>query len=197
MELRRIIMSSSALSAFRIAALAVLAGLAIGCKTPTIERVQASLEVVDLTTHWVSKEYRQWPEPKLVLVPQVKFRVKNLTAEPLRYVNFNAIFKRKMDIENLGDNFLAAIRKNPIPPGEVSEEITLTCNYGVEGRNLAHFKVFPQQLDYDVLLYAQFKGSRHALLGEWKVSGTIDFKEDEPVHQEGKVTDKASPAKVK
>jgi hypothetical protein len=171
--------------------IAGLAGLTASCKAPSMEKIQSSIEIVDIKTQWVAKEYRQWPEPKLVLVPQIKFKVKNLTDEPLKYVNFNAIFKRKLDKENLGDNFLAAIRKDPVAPGGVSEEITLTSNFGVEGRNLAHFKVFPQQLDYDVLLYAQFKGSRHALLGDWKVSGTIDFKEDEPVHQEGKVIDKA------
>jgi hypothetical protein len=181
----------------RIASLAVLAGLTLGCKTPTIEKIQASIEIVDVKTQWVAKEYRQWPEPKLVLVPQVRFKVKNLTTEPLRYVNFNAIFKHKLDKENLGDNFLAAIRKDPVPPGGLSPEIILTSNFGVEGRNLAHFKVFPQQLEYDVLIYAQFKGSRHALLGDWKVSGTIDFKEDEAVHQEGKVIDKAPETPVK
>jgi len=190
-------MRPSALSAFRAAALIALAGLAIGCKSPTIERVQGSLEVVNLKTQWVSKEYRQWPEPKLVLVPQVKFQVKNLTAEPLKYVNFNVIFKRNMDKENLGDNFLAAIRKNPVPPGGLSEEITLTSTFGVEGRNLEHFKTYPMMRNYDVLLYAQLKGSRHALLGEWKVSGDIAFKEDAPVHQEGKTITEVPIAPVK
>ncbi|MDD8025310.1 MAG: hypothetical protein PHI34_02270 [Acidobacteriota bacterium] len=190
-------MSQRARSVFPIAALAVLAGLTFGCKAPSPEQIQASLEVVDLRTQWVAKEYRQWPEPKLVLVPQVKFRVKNLTDKPLKYVNFNAIFKRKLDVENLGDNFLAAVRKNPVPPGGLSEEISLKSNFGVEGRNLDHFKVYPQQLDYVVKIYVQLKGSRHALLGEWKVSGTIDFKEDVPVHQEGKVIGKVPPAKVK
>lgn len=190
------------ISAFaRIAALAALAVAlvpAAGCKAPTPEEVKASLEVVDLQTKWVAKEYRQWPEPKLVLVPKVEFRIKNLTSKPLKYVNFNAIFKKSLaDLENLGDNFLAAIRNNPIPPGGVSDVISLKSNYGVEGRNLDNFKVYPQMLEYHFKLYAQFKGSRHALLGEWKISNAIDFKEDEPVHMEGKVIDKAPEAKIK
>lgn len=32
-----------------------------------------------------------------------------------------------------------------------------------------------------VKLFAQMKGSRHVLLGEWIVSRKIDFKEDQPV----------------
>ena len=186
---------------FRIAALAALAAVLVAasaCKKPTTDEVKASLEVVDLQTKWVVKDYRQWPAPKLVLVPMVEFRVKNLTAEPMKFVNFNAIFKKRLaDIENLGDNFLAAIRKDPIPPGGLSDKITLKSNYGVEGRNLEHFKVYPQMLEYHLKLYAQYKGSRHALLGEWKIANIIDFKEDEPVHMDGKVIDKAPEAKIK
>ncbi len=185
----------------RIAALAALAAVVVAasaCKAPTTDEVKASLEVVNLQTKWVVKDYRQWPAPKLVLVPMVEFQVKNLTSEPMKFVNFNAIFKKRLaDIENLGDNFLAAIRKDPIPPGGLSEKITLKSNFGVEGRNLEHFKVYPQMLEYHLKLYAQYKGSRHSLLGEWKVANIIDFKEDEPVHMDGKVIDKAPEAKIK
>jgi len=156
------------------------------CNQPTDAQVKASLEVMDVQTKWVAKEYRQWPQPKLVLVPVVMFRVKNLTAEPIKFINFNAIFKRPGDIENLGDSFLAAIRKEPVPPGGLSPVITLKSNFGREGRTLEQFKSLPQELNYVVRLFAQFRGSRLALLGEWPVSRDIDFKEDKPVHMEGK-----------
>lgn len=180
------------------AGLLSLAVLTPACKSPSIEQVQASLEVVDVGTKWVVKEYRQWPEPKLTLVPVVQFRVKNLTAEPLKYINFNAVFKKKLELENLGDSFLAAIRKEPIPPGGLSEVIVLKSNFGRTGRNLDNFKMFPSELDYDVKLFVQFKGSRHSLLGQWKMSRDIDFKEDLPVHMEGKKigkTEAAEPVK--
>jgi len=182
-----------------LAALAVLSTLLLAaCKTPSIDQVQASLEVVDVQTKWVVKEYRQWPQPKLVLVPLVQFRIRNKTAEPLKYINFNGVFKKPGDTKNLGDNFLAAIRNEPIPPGGLSPVITLKSNWGREGRNLEQFKLSPQELLYDVKIYAQFGGSRHALLGEYPVSREIDFKEDQPVHMEGKKiekSDKAEPTK--
>jgi hypothetical protein len=181
------------------AALAVLSTLLLAaCKTPSIDQVKASLEVVDVQTKWVVKEYRQWPQPKLVLVPLVQFRVRNKTAEPLKYINFNGVFKKPGDAENLGDNFLAAVRNEPIPPGGLSPIITLKSNFGREGHNLEQFKLSPQELFYDVKIYAQFGGSGHALLGEYPISREIDFKEDQPVHMEGKKiekTDKAAPAK--
>jgi len=168
------------------------------CKSPSIAEVQASLQVVDVQTKWVAKDYKQWPQPKLVLVPLVQFRVKNTSSQPLLYVNFNAIFKKPGDPENLGDNFLAAIRDEPIPPGGFSPVITLKSNFGREGRNLAQFKKLPQELTYNVKIFAQFGGSRHALLGEYPVSKDIDFKEDEAVHMDGKTvvkTDKTEPGR--
>jgi hypothetical protein len=115
-------------------------------------------------------------------VPAISFKVKNLTQKPLRYVNFNAIFKFKDDAENLGDNFLAAIRSTPVLPGELSDQITLKSNFGVEGKGLSDFKNNYQWKIAYVKLFAQMKGSRHVLLGEWVVSREIDFKEPEPVH---------------
>jgi hypothetical protein len=180
------------------AALAVLSALLLAaCKTPSIEQVKASLEVVNVETKWVVKEYRQWPQPKLILVPLVQFQVRNKTAEPLKYINFNGVFKKPGDAENLGDNFLAAVRNEPIPPGGLSPVITLKSNFGREGRNLEQFKLFPQELEYDVKIYAQFGGSRHSLLGEFPVSRAIDFKEDQPVHMDGKKIEPAKPAAKK
>jgi hypothetical protein len=138
------------------------------------------MEIMDVQTKWVSKEYRAWP-PKLVLVPVISFRVKNISDKPLTYVNFNAIFKFKGETKNLGDNFLAAIRKKPVLPGEVSELITLKSNYGVEGKTLDSFKNNPYWKPVVVQLFARSFGSEFVLLGEWEASRDIDFKEDEPI----------------
>lgn len=149
-------------------------------KTISPEEIKSSIEIVDVETEWVSKFYQPWP-PKLVLVPSISFRVKNISNKPLRYINFNAIFKFKDDFENLGDNFLAAIRNKPVMPGEKSEVITLKSNYGVEGKTLASFKDNPHWRIVFVRLFVQSKGSQFVLLGEWEVSRKIDFKEPEPV----------------
>ena len=155
-----------------------------GCslmQTMTAEELKDAVEIVDLETKWVSKYYQPWP-PKLVLVPAISFRVKNLTDKPLNYINFNANFRFKADYENLGDCFLAAIRGKPIQPGELSEVIDLKSNYGVEGKTLGSFKDSPHWRIVFVKLFASSKGSQFALLGKWEVSKKIDFKEPEPVH---------------
>ena len=150
------------------------------CGSVPSEELKASVQVTDVETKWVSKYYQPWP-PRLILVPVVSFRVKNVGPRPLIHVNFNGIFKFKGDPENLGDNFLAAIRSKAVNPGETSEVITLKSNFGVEGKTVASFKDNVQWKPTEVKLYARSKGSQFVLLGEWDISRTIDFVEPAPV----------------
>lgn len=174
MNMRRNITFSLALT------LALLLPWLTACQSISPEELKNSVEIVDVETKWVAKAYQPWP-PKLILVPAISFRVKNVSSKPLNYINFNAIFKFKDDKENLGDNFLAAIRKDPVPPGEKSHIITLKSNFGVEGKTLASFKDNPHWKPVICRLFIQSKGSPHILLGEYDISRTIDFKEPEPV----------------
>ncbi len=172
-----------------VIATALVSFLLSACKGISPEELKASVEIIDMSSKWVEKVYQPWP-PKLTLVPTLSFRVKNVSDKPLNYLNFNAIFKFRDDQENLGDNFLAAIRKEPIMPGEASQVITLKSNFGVEGKSLASFKDNPQWKPMICRLFIQSKGSPHILLGEYDISQEIDFKEPEPVGVEKKDEEK-------
>ncbi len=167
--------------ALPILALAALA-LAVlpACKTMSSEELKSSIEVLDYTSTWVSKYYQPWP-PRLILVPQISFRIKNIGPKPLNYVNFNAVYQFKGDPENFGDSFRAAIRSKAVPPGGTSDVIVLKSNLGVEGKNLAGIRDNPQWKRAFVRLFAISKGSHPVLLGVYDVSRDIDFKEPEPV----------------
>lgn len=149
-------------------------------KTVSPEELKNSIEIVEFESMWVEKLYQSWPQ-KLILVPAIRFKVKNISDEPLRYINFNANFRFKDDFENLGDNFLAAIRNEPVMPGEASDPIFMKSNYGVEGKTLESFKDNPNWKTVIVKLFAQSKGSQYIPLGEWEVSKKIEFEEPEPV----------------
>jgi len=166
-----------------LALLSSLLAFHAGCKNMTEQEIKAAMEIKLLDTKWVAKEYKVWPNAKLTLVPTVTFRVKNISAKPLTYVNFNGIFKIKDDVENRGDQFLAAIRNKPVLPGEWSDPITLKSNFGVEGNRLADFQNNPQWKTYFVKIFVQTRGSQHVLFAEWPISRKIDFKEDQPAHQ--------------
>ena len=154
-----------------------------GCsKGMPAEELKASVEIVDIDTRWEEKYYQPWP-PKLILVPAISFKIKNVGANPLQYVYCNGIFKLEDDNENLGDNFVAGIRGEPVNPGETSEPISLQSFQGVEGQNLAHFKDNPAWKTAVVKLFVKSKGSQYVLVGEYKVSRRINFTEPEPVGQ--------------
>jgi len=171
-------MKRYAASVFVLGALA-LAALP-GCKVMSSEELRGSIEILDYGSSWVSKYYQPWP-PRLFLVPQITFRVKNVGPKPLTYVNFNAVFNFKGDPENFGDAFLAAIRGKAVQPGGTSPVITLKSNLGVEGKNLAGIRDNPAWKQAEVRLFAISKGSQPVLIGVFDVSRDIDFKEPEPV----------------
>jgi hypothetical protein len=150
------------------------------CKRMTPEQLKSSIEIEDIETKWVSKLYQPWP-PRLILVPQLSFRVKNTSVQPMTYVNFNAVFNFKGERDNFGDCFLAAIRGKAVGPGEKSSLITMTSNFGVDGKDLANIRDNPAWKQAEVRLFAQSKGTQPILLGVYDVSRFIDFKEPEAV----------------
>lgn len=167
--------------ALPVAVLGLLAVTVLaGCKTMSSDELKSSIEVLDYTSAWVSKYYQPWPE-RLILVPQISFRIKNVGPKPLRYVNFNAVFNFKGDPENFGDAFLAAVRGKAVPPGGTSDVITLKSNLGVDGKNLAGIRDNPEWKTAEVRLFAISRGSTPVLLGAYDVSRDIAFQEPEPV----------------
>lgn len=152
-------------------------------KSISPEELKSSIELIDIETRWEKKYYQPWP-PKLILVPAISFKVKNTGEKPLTYVYFNGIFRQVGEKENLGDNFVAGIRGEPLKPGEVSGEITLQSNFGVEGDNVEHFKNNPEWKTAEVRIFAKSKGSQYALLGTYTISKKINFEEPEPVGME-------------
>lgn len=168
-------------ASFLLLAGVILAGMSqFSCKSTPIEELKKSIELVDIQTKWVSKYYQPWP-PRLILVPVVSFKIKNAGAKPLQHVFVNAIFQFKGDPENLGDQYLAVLRKNAVATGETSELITLKSNFGVEGKSLSSFKDHPLWKPTNVKIYVRLEGEKVFMVGEYPVSRIIDFKEPEPV----------------
>ncbi len=163
---------------FIVAGIAHFAGL---WKTMSHKDLEGSFELLDIETKWVEKTYQPWP-PKLVLVPAISFKIKNISEEPLKYVYMNANFKFRDDVSNLGNGFIEAIRGEPLMPGETSEPILLKSTLGIDGQNMEHFKSSPffKSKIVDVKVFAKSQGSQYIPVGEWEISKNIDFKEPDP-----------------
>ena len=154
-------------------------------QTMSHEELEGTFELLDIETKWVEKTYQPWP-PKLVLVPAISFKIKNVSDAPLKYVYINANFKFRDDVAILGDGFIEAIRGDPLMPGDTSETILLKSTHGIDGQNLEHFKSSPffQSKVVDVKVFAKSQGSQYIPVGEWEVSKNIDFKEPEAYETE-------------
>jgi hypothetical protein len=163
-----------------------LIALSMNCgSSMTEEELKASVELVEVDTRWEKKYYQPWP-PKLILVPAISFKIKNVGDEPLEYIYCNGIFKFVDENENLGDNFVAGIRNKPVMPGELSNTIALQSFQGVEGKNLAHFKNNPAWKTVTVNVFFKSKGSQFVLINSYEVSKRINFQEPKPVGMEKK-----------
>jgi hypothetical protein len=165
-----------------VAAVAHFTGL---WETKSSEELEGTFELVDVETKWVEKTYQPWP-PKLVLVPAISFKLKNVSEVPLKYLYLNANFKFRDDVANLGDGFIQAISGDPLMPGETSDTILLKSTHGIDGQSLEHFKTssFFQSKIVDVKVFAKSQGSQYIPLGEWEVSKNIDFEEPDPYSTE-------------
>lgn len=165
-----------------VAAVAHFTGL---WETKSPEDLEGAFELVDVETKWVEKTYQPWP-PKLVLVPAISFKIKNISEEPLKYVYVNANFKFRDDVAILGDGFIQAIGAEPLMPGDTSKIILLKSTHGIDGQNLEHFKSSPffQSKIVDVKVFAKSQGSQYIPVGEWEVSKNIDFEEPDPYSTE-------------
>ncbi len=165
-------MRKRAVAAATFALVAVFALAA--CKSMSSEELKSSIQVTVTETKWVKKYFQPWP-PRLILVPQISFTVKNTGSKPLEYVFFNGVFKFHGEAGNLGDQYLEGIHGQGLPPGGESGVITLTSNYGVEGKTVASFNENPAWKPVICRLFARSKGSPMVALGEYDISRTIDF----------------------
>jgi len=140
--------------------------------------IKDCIEIVGVETKWVKKYYQPRP-PKLTIVPTISFRIKNVSEEALRKINFIAKFKFAGG-GDLGDCLLTTLEELPLLPGEVSDVITLMTRLGVAGKSVSHFRNSRHWKVVAVKVFAQSVGSRRNLLGEWKVSRIIDLKSPSP-----------------
>lgn len=139
-------------------------------ETMSEEEVARSIQVVWHDSIWVDKKGK--PD-EAIIVPSFTFKIKNTGSRPLQHVNFNCIFVFAEGGENLTDGYVTAI-KEPLPPGETSDEISVKGFYGYTAtskpafiKNMANWK------EIKVKIYAKTKNSGQVLLGIFPIAKKI------------------------
>ena len=90
-----------------------------------------ALEPVDVTTGWYDAGLVEGNMNKLV--PSISLKLRNKSADAVRSVQINAIFKRVNETEMWGEHFGWAIQGEPLPAGDATRDIVLRSGLGYTG----------------------------------------------------------------
>jgi hypothetical protein len=109
--------------------LSLLAAVSASC----IRAIDATtvLEPYDVVTGWYDAGLIEGHKNKLV--PSISLKLRNKSDEPVRSIQINAIFKRVGEAEMWGDHFGWAVQRDPLPPGESTNELVLRSGLGYTG----------------------------------------------------------------
>jgi hypothetical protein len=107
----------------------LLASVTLGCNRgvdPT-----TVLEPLDVVTGWYDAGLVEGGMNKLV--PSVTLKLRNKSAEPVRSIQINAVFRRVGEVEMWGEHFGWAIQREPLAAGGTTAELVLRSTLGYTG----------------------------------------------------------------
>jgi hypothetical protein len=108
-------------------------GLAVALLLPACNRSvdpTTALEPTDVVTGWFDAGIENG---KNKLVPSVSLRLRNKADAPVRSVQINAIFRRVNEQEMWGEHFGWAVEREPLQPGQTTQDIVLRSALGYTG----------------------------------------------------------------
>lgn len=127
------------------------------------EEVKNSIEIVWHDSKWVDKEVT--PQ-EVKIIPTISLKIKNIGQRPLQYMDIEAVF----EFEETGAVFsdgMVRILKEPLQPGEISEEILIKSLYGYAGSSRSAFMGNKKEWKkVQAKIYARSKGSGLVRIGK-------------------------------
>jgi len=117
-------------SRIALVAAVLLATATGGACRPAVNPV-TTLEPVDVVTGWFDAGIVEGGKNKLV--PSVSLKLRNKSADGVRSIQINAIFRRVGEMEMWGEHFGWAIPREGLAPGEVTDALVLQSNLGYTG----------------------------------------------------------------
>ena len=113
----------------RLLLIVVVGVLAAGCVRSIA--VEQALEITDVHTGWYDAGIVEGRKNKLV--PSISLRLRNISQEPIKSVQLNAIFRRVGEEEAWSDHFAKGIGQQDLAPGATTPPIVLRSNLGYTG----------------------------------------------------------------
>lgn len=91
----------------------------------------AALEPIEVVTGWYDEGVVEGQKNKLV--PSVSLRLRNKSADAVRQVQINAIFRRIGEAEMWGEHYGWAVRRDPLAPGAATDALVMRSGLGYTG----------------------------------------------------------------
>jgi hypothetical protein len=106
--------------------------------------LKAAVELFDISSQWkVNEKVNDEDFQGIILVPEVSFRVRNVSQRDLSYVFLLGVFRFMDTGKVIGEGYRMALRR-ALPPGGVSERITLNAGFGYRATSAAAFEKYRQ-----------------------------------------------------
>lgn len=144
----------------RLAVLVLLA-TSMGCG-PSLD-VPAALRVTQVASGWFDAGLD--PLGRNKLVPTVSFRIENLTADTVQYLQLNAVFKRQNETEEWGNAFVRAVGTDGLGAGQATPVLRLESSRGYTGeQSRADMLAHRDFVDVTMDLFVKHRGDQWVLL---------------------------------
>ncbi len=110
----------------------------------TPAELKAAVELFDISSQWkVNEKVNDEDFQGIILVPEVSFRVRNVSQRDLSYVFLLGVFRFMDTGKVIGEGYRMALRR-ALPPGGVSARITLNAGFGYRATSAAAFEKYRQ-----------------------------------------------------
>ncbi|UCH93784.1 MAG: hypothetical protein JSV88_26440 [Candidatus Aminicenantes bacterium] len=128
------------------------------------QEVKNSIQIAWHDTKWVDKEVT--PQ-EVKIVPTISLKIKNVGERPLQYMDIEAVFEFIETGLVHSDGMARVLTKEPLMPGETSEEIFIKSLYGYSATSRAAFMQNKAEWKpMQVKIYARAKGSGLVRVGD-------------------------------
>jgi hypothetical protein len=128
-----------------------------------VEDVYKSLKIVSYRTQWVDKEVTPF---EISLVPAIWIKLENIGTKDVQYLQLNGRFEF-CDTQKPHSSGSIALFKEPLAPGEVSEEVMIKADFGYKASSREAFiKNKDNWREMQVLIFARYQGSSFVRIGD-------------------------------
>lgn len=161
--------------------LLIIAGFALVYKKSVINtsitpaELRAAVEIFDISSQWkVNEKVNDEDFQGVILVPELSFRLRNVSKRNLSYVFLLGVFRFMDTGKVIGEGYRMALRQ-PLPPGGVSERVTLNAGFGYRATSAAAFEKYKQDWRNSLCeVFAKSHNSGFVMLKTFYISRRIE-----------------------